>query len=262
MLNFVVYGAFILVRNCIRYMRYGVMSTSDYYTQEQTLKVGSLLLSLFGGEMLFAGLISFFYIQQMSYQYGVVQSINTSLLSLVALVLLMAAYFGFGIHVRMQQTIGAFITIVGSLCMYIALSGSITSHTEGEAAESTTIANSILGLNGVAAICLSGVFIILKVNHKNNQIKYHSGIFMITFISFLTSAIILTALQCLTLLTDANVRDAEAPISTSDPNARQQMWQITMASACFSLGLTSLGAVLDRRPTTRSLSLFCLIPLA
>ena len=35
-----------------------------------------------------------------------------------------------------------------------------------------------------------------------------------------------------------------------------------MASACFSLGLTALGAVLDCRPTTRSLSLFCLIPLA
>ena len=60
----------------------------------------------------------------MSFQYGIVQSINTSLLSLIALILLMAAYFGFGVHVRMQQTIGAFIVIVGSLCMYIALSSS------------------------------------------------------------------------------------------------------------------------------------------
>ena len=33
---------------------------------------------------------------------------------------------------------------------------------------------------------------------------------MVTFISFLTSAIILTALQCLTLLTDANFRDADS----------------------------------------------------
>lgn len=38
----------------------------------------------------------------MSFQYGLMQSINTSLLSLVALILLMAAYFGFGVNVRMQ----------------------------------------------------------------------------------------------------------------------------------------------------------------
>ena len=65
--NFLVYGTFIGVRNCIRYVRYGVTSTSDFYTSEDTLKVGSLLLSLFGGELLFSGLISFFYIQQMSF---------------------------------------------------------------------------------------------------------------------------------------------------------------------------------------------------
>ena len=118
------YGTLIGIINCVRYVRYGVCNTSDYYTREDTLKVGSLLLSLFGGELLFAGLISFFYIQQMSFQYGIMQSINTSLLSLIALILLMAAYFGFGVHVRMLQTIGSFIVIVGSLCMYIALSSS------------------------------------------------------------------------------------------------------------------------------------------
>ena len=57
--------------------------------------------------------------------------------------------------------------------MYIALSGSIESHSESssvavEAPQSGPIATSILGLNAVAAICLSGVFIILKVNHKNS----------------------------------------------------------------------------------------------
>lgn len=99
--NFLVYGSFIWIRNCVGYARFGVTSSSDYYTSEDTLKVGSLLLSLFGGELLFSGLISFFYIQQMSFQYGVVQSINTSLLSLVALILLVASYLGFGIHVRL-----------------------------------------------------------------------------------------------------------------------------------------------------------------
>ena len=66
-LNFVVYGAFMAIRNCVRYVRFGVTSANDYYNSEQTLKVGSLLLSVFGGELLFAGLISFFYIQQMSF---------------------------------------------------------------------------------------------------------------------------------------------------------------------------------------------------
>ena len=33
-LNFLVYGAFICIRNFIRYMRFGVFSTNDYYTQE------------------------------------------------------------------------------------------------------------------------------------------------------------------------------------------------------------------------------------
>lgn len=52
-------------------MRYGVTSASDYYTSEDTLKVGSLLITLFAGELLFSGLISFFYIQQMSYKFGI-----------------------------------------------------------------------------------------------------------------------------------------------------------------------------------------------
>ena len=62
MFNFFVYLICIGIRDCVRRWRYGVTGTSDYYTSEDTLKVGSLLLSLFGGELLFAGLISFFYI--------------------------------------------------------------------------------------------------------------------------------------------------------------------------------------------------------
>ena len=63
MLNFVVYGLIVGIRNCVRYVRFGVTNPSEYYTQDQSLKVGGLLLSLFGGELLFAGLISFFYVQ-------------------------------------------------------------------------------------------------------------------------------------------------------------------------------------------------------
>ena len=184
-LSFLVYLTFIALSNCVRYIRFGVTNQSDFYTEEGTLKVESLLLSVFGGELLFGCLISFFYIQQKSFQFGMMQAINTSLLSLVALLLLMAAYFGFGVHVRFQQTVGAFIVIVGSLCMYIALSHSKHLSDDSPGAVSTdsgTIATSVLGLNAIAALCFSGVFIILKVNHQRSQIKWHSGIMLISFI--------------------------------------------------------------------------------
>ena len=86
---------------------------------------------------------------------------------------------------------------------------------------------------------------------------------MISFISFLTSAIILVALQCLTLLTDANVSQegSDVPSEEEDWSARKQMMQITMSSASFSLGLLALGTVLDRKPNTRCFSLFCFIPM-
>ena len=69
-LSFVVYLTFMAISNCVRYVRYGVTSQSDFYTEENTLKVESLLLSVFGGELLFGGLISYFYIQQMSFKFG------------------------------------------------------------------------------------------------------------------------------------------------------------------------------------------------
>lgn len=127
--------------------------------------------------------------------------------------------------------------------------------------QSDQIATPILGLNLIAAVCLSGVFVILKINHQSSQIKWHSGLFMISFISFLTSAIILVALQCLTLLTDADFKKEDIDSRAEDWSAKKQMMQITMSSASFSLGLLALGSVLDRKVTTRSFSLFCFIPL-
>lgn len=161
-------------------------------------------MSVFGGELLFGGLISFFYIQQESFYYGITQSINTSLLSSIALILLVTAYFGFGVTLKFQQTIGAFVIIVGSLCMYIALQTHVDSTVEQ--GQETPVATTILGLNTVTALCFSGVFTVLKLNHQNSQIKWHSGLMAISFVSFLSSAIILVALKCLALLTDHEVK--------------------------------------------------------
>ena len=84
---------------------------------------------------------------------------------------------------------------------------------------------------------------------------------MVSFISFLTSSIILVALQCLTLLTEADSRQEEATSALEDWSAKMQLVYITMASGCFSLGLLALGAILDREDTTRSFALFCFIPV-
>ena len=83
---------------------------------------------------------------------------------------------------------------------------------------------------------------------------------MVSFIAFLTSAIILIALQCLTLLTEADYKEMSSV--EEDWSAKKQLMQISLSSMCFSLGLLALGFVLDRKPTTRSFSLFCFIPIA
>jgi len=67
------------------------------------------------------------------------QSINTSLLSLIALILLLAGYLGFGLQIRFRQTIGAFMVIVGAVSMYIALSGSI----QKEAGDASKVAEPV-----------------------------------------------------------------------------------------------------------------------
>ena len=77
--------------------------------------------------------------------------------------------------------------------MYIALQTQVDSVSGGQSGE-TPVATTILGLNTISALCFSGVFIVLKVNHEKSQIKWHSGLMAISFISFLTSAIILVAL--------------------------------------------------------------------
>eukprot|EP00353_Schmidingerella_taraikaensis_P001803 CAMPEP_0185597934 /NCGR_PEP_ID=MMETSP0434-20130131/81679_1 /TAXON_ID=626734 ORGANISM="Favella taraikaensis, Strain Fe Narragansett Bay" /NCGR_SAMPLE_ID=MMETSP0434 /ASSEMBLY_ACC=CAM_ASM_000379 /LENGTH=56 /DNA_ID=CAMNT_0028226785 /DNA_START=1028 /DNA_END=1198 /DNA_ORIENTATION=- len=56
--------------------------------------------------------------------------------------------------------------------MYIALSGSIQKEA-GDASKvaepvKSSIAPSVLGLNTIAAMCLSGVIVILKVNNEQS----------------------------------------------------------------------------------------------
>ena len=93
---FVIVATFMIIKNIVKYIRFGVSGQSDYYTSQDTLKVGSLLSTVLAGELLFAGLLSLFFVFQESRHYGICAAVNTSLLSMISLILLLASYFGFG----------------------------------------------------------------------------------------------------------------------------------------------------------------------
>ena len=76
------------VCNFFKYVRYGVFSANDFYTPQDTLKVGSLLLCLLGGQLLFVGLLSFFYTNTLTVVNGINPAVNTGFLSLVFFVFL------------------------------------------------------------------------------------------------------------------------------------------------------------------------------
>ena len=109
------------VCNFFKYLRYGVFSSNDFYTPQDTLKVGSLMLCLLSGQLLFLGLLSFFYANSLSIVNGINPAMNTGLLSLIYLVLLAANYMGFSGRIAMSQVIGSFLTLVGVACTFMTI---------------------------------------------------------------------------------------------------------------------------------------------
>ena len=61
-LAFAIIGTFMIIKNIVNYVRFGVGSQNDYYTPHDTLKVGSLLLTVIAGELLFGGLACLFFV--------------------------------------------------------------------------------------------------------------------------------------------------------------------------------------------------------
>ena len=61
-ITFVIVLAFMVIKNIVKYIRFGVSSQNDYYTSHDTLKVGSLLLTVLAGELLFSGLACLFFV--------------------------------------------------------------------------------------------------------------------------------------------------------------------------------------------------------
>ena len=45
------------------------------------------------------------------------------MLNSIAVILLLASYFGFGSQIDLKQSLGGFIVTVGMICMYLALAG-------------------------------------------------------------------------------------------------------------------------------------------
>ena len=61
LMNFIVMGLFMVAKNVYKYAKFGVFAPNDYYTPQDTLKIGAFFLTLLAGELLFLGLIGVFY---------------------------------------------------------------------------------------------------------------------------------------------------------------------------------------------------------
>ena len=60
--TFGIVAVFMVTKNIVKYIRFGVSGQNDYYTPQDTLKVGSLLLTVLAGELLFGGLMTMFFV--------------------------------------------------------------------------------------------------------------------------------------------------------------------------------------------------------
>ena len=99
---FVIIGVFMVAKNLVNYMRFGVACQNDYYTEHDTLKIGSLLATVIAGELFFCGVLSLCYTLVKCIEFSINPAINTSLLNLIAVILLLASYFGFGSQIDLK----------------------------------------------------------------------------------------------------------------------------------------------------------------
>jgi len=70
-MTFGVVFLFMIFKNIVKYSRYGVFNSNDFYSTHDTLKVGSLFVSVLAGELLLIGMMSFFYISQLTNEAGI-----------------------------------------------------------------------------------------------------------------------------------------------------------------------------------------------
>lgn len=84
---------------------------------------------------------------------------------MISLILLLTSYFGFGGQIRLPQSLGGFIVCVGIICMYLSLAGITTADTGDVNYQDKVEAISLVGYSSLAALLLSSVVIILKVNN-------------------------------------------------------------------------------------------------
>lgn len=187
---------FMIAKNVVSYVRYGVLVQNDFYsttyaawTSGETLKVGSLFLCLVAGEMLFIGAISSFYIQAQVHQAGLCASINTSLLSLLATFFLTVSFFAQGNKVRFMQILGCFLQLVGAACMYLAI-GKFQHH---QVNHYSALGSTVIVLNFTAVLSIGLMLVILRCINQRSQINFHSGFTVTMIFAVFNAAIICTA---------------------------------------------------------------------
>lgn len=87
------------VSSLIRYFRFGVFGHNNFYNEHDMLKIGSVFLTLLSGQLFSLGLMAIFYVMHELKQANLCSAIASSLLSVMAVFILIACYFGFGTKV-------------------------------------------------------------------------------------------------------------------------------------------------------------------
>jgi len=82
---------------------------------------------------------------------------------------------------------------------------------------------------------------------------------MITFISGMTSLIIVGALSIINRFENLAIADS-APVEDGSTVSTQLM-QLGLASFSLAVAMLVIGSICQRRPQTRSFSILCLLPL-
>ena len=127
----------------------------------------------------------------------------------IAVILLLASYFGFGSQIDLKQSLGGFIVTVGMICMYLALAGITVEDSAEGSSNKKYQALVIIGWNCLTALAFSGILVVLKVNHAVNRINWHSGMAWASFIGFISALIVAGGLTVLGLGVGEAVKESD-----------------------------------------------------
>jgi drug/metabolite transporter (DMT)-like permease len=120
---FIVSFFYILILNLVTYKKYGVLHQNEFYTTPyETLKTLHLFLCVLGGFIFFCFLNLLFFSYEQAVELKISSSTNTGLMTLISLFLVFCDFVFFGSKVKAMQVFGIFLSIIGLVIIFMALS--------------------------------------------------------------------------------------------------------------------------------------------